>query len=203
MDNTKPTRRNWLFSCAAVGLAANLLTADLVSADENEITADRLKILRSCESLTAALRYYGDQDKPFYQFTFHLGDFAAGADNNPFDRVTKLDRDAMLTFIDALAKDGFIAAARDISTKDIKPTVGYNLTLTAKKTGGAADFKRLGWQAIKGDGHVELYQALGWDLKMIERLESWQPALNGAAAKDMEFVLGRLSGLKREWQKKP
>ena len=58
-------------------------------------------------------------------------------------------------------------------------------------------------KAIKGDGHVELYQALGWDLKMIERLEALQPALAGDAAKDMEFLLARLSGIKREWQKKP
>ena len=203
MYDAKWARRDWLLSCTAAGLAVACVPPGFVTADEDEITADRLKMLRTCESLTAAFRYYGEQDKPFYQITYHLGDFDGGAGDNSFDRVTKLDRDAMLKLLDALAKDGFIAVARDISTKDIKPTLGYSLTLTAKQTDGAAEFKRLGWQAIKGDGHVELYQPFGWDLKMIERLEGLQPALSGSAAKDMEFLLGRLSGLKREWQKKP
>jgi hypothetical protein len=194
------TRRKWLLGCTAA-LAVASTYRDVFAADPDEITAERLKMLRTCESLTAAFRYYGDQDKPFYQITYHLGDFDAGASGNPFDRVTKLDREAMLKLLEALAKDGFIAAARDITTKDIKPTIGYNLTLTAKKAGAGEEFKKLGWQAIKGDGHVELYQPFGWDLKMIERLEGLQPALKGEAAKDMEFLLGRLSGLKREWQK--
>jgi hypothetical protein len=193
-------RRTWLIGC--LGASLSLAGASQSSlAAEDETTAERMKMLRTCDSLTAAFRYFGDQDKPFYQITYHLGDFDAGAGGNPFERVTKLDREAMLKLLEALAKDGFIAAARDITTKDIKPTLGYSLTLTATKKGAGEEFKKLGWQAIKGDGHVELYQPLGWDLKMIERLEGLQPALKGEAAKDMEFLLGRLSGLKREWQK--
>ena len=199
MDIHNYTRREWVVGCAVGGLAAAVSQG--FGAPEDELTAERLRALRTCESLTAMFRYWGDQDKPFYQITYHLGDFAPAAGNNPFDRVTKLDRDAMLKLLDALAKDGFIAAARDISTKDIKPSLGYSLTLTAKKKEAGEEFKKLGWQSIKGDGHVELYQPLGWDLKMIERLEKLQPALAGDAAKDLEFLLGRLSGLKREWQK--
>lgn len=191
------TRREWLAGCTAAGLLSagqlHLLAAD-------ELTIERMKILQTCESLTAMFRYFGDQDKPFYQITYHLGDFAGGDPNSPFDRVTRLDREAMLKLLDALAKDGFIAAASDISTKDIKPALGYSLTLVATKKDGGDDFKKLRWQSIKGNGHVELYQALGWDLKMIERLEKLQPALAGEAARDLEFLLARLSGLKREWQ---
>lgn len=203
MYDAKWSRRDWILGFAAAGLAVGCVTPGFGFADEEDVTAERLKTLRTCESLTAAFRFYGNQDKPFYQITYHLGDFYAGAGQNPFDRVTKLDRDAMIKWLDALAKDGFLAAARDISTKDIKPTLGYSLTLTANKTDAAEEFKRLGWQAIKGDGHVELYQPLGWDLKMIERMEALQSSLSGEAAKDMEFLLGRLSGLKREWMKKP
>lgn len=61
---------------------------------------------------TADFRYYGDQDKPFYQITYHLDDFATGDRTSSFDLMTKLDRDAMLKLLDALAKDGFLAAAR-------------------------------------------------------------------------------------------
>lgn len=195
------TRREWLIGCSAAGLAMASASGSSFAAEPDEITAERIKMLRTCESLTAAFRYFGDQDKPFYQITYHLGDFDAGAGGNSFDRVTKLEREAMLKLLDALAKDGFIAAARDITTKDIKPTIGYSLTLTATKVGAGEEFKKLGWQAIKGNGHVELYQPLGWDLKMIERLEGLRPALSGEAAKDMDFLLGRLTGLKREWQK--
>lgn len=199
MDIEHCTRREWVVGCAAVGLAA-AVGQSVCGAAEDELTTERLKTLRTCESLTAMFRYWGDQDKPFYQITYHLGDFAAAGGANSFDRVTRLDREAMLKLLEALAKDGFIAAARDISTKDIKPTLGYSLTLIAKKKDAGEEFKKLGWQAIQGDGQVELYQPLGWDLKMIERLERLQPALVGESAKDMEFLLGRLSGLKREWQ---
>ncbi|WP_254506556.1 hypothetical protein [Anatilimnocola floriformis] len=194
------TRREWLVGCAAAGITAALALPAVADEETEKLTARRLKMLRTCESLTAAFRYFGDQDKPFYQITYHLGDFAAAGDNS-FDRVTKLDRDAMLKLLDALAKDGFIATAGDISTKDIKPAVGYSLTLTAKKKDGGAEFKELGWQSINGNGHVELYRPLGWDLKMIERLEALRPALDGEAAKDMDFLLGRLTGLKQQWQK--
>lgn len=200
MHNQTWTRREWAIGCTALGLAAAARSSDLLAADD-ETTAERLKVLRTCESLTAMFRYFGNQDKPFYEITWHLGDFDATGSKNSFHRDTKLDREAMLKLLDALAKDGFIAQARDISTKDIKPTVGYSLTLVAKKKDAGDEFKKLGWQSIKGDGHVELYQPLGWDLKMIERLEKLQPVLAGDAAKDMEFLLTRLSGLKREWQK--
>ena len=204
MHNEIWSRREWLAGCAAAAMAAAAALPGLADdADEaTKLTDKRLATLKTCESLTAAFRYFGDQDKPFYQITYHLGDFARGGGENSFDRVTKLERADMLKFLDALAKDGFIATAGDISTKDIKPAIGYSLTLTAKKKDGGAEFKELGWQSIKGDGHVELYRPLGWDLKMIERLEALRPALSGEAAKDMDFLLGRLTGLKREWQKK-
>lgn len=188
-----------MLSCSALGLVA--VWQPLLGAADEELTATRLKVLRTCESLTAAFRYYGNQDKPFYEITYHLGDFVGADQNNSFQRVTQLDREAMLKLLDALGKDGFIAQASDISTKDIKPAQGYSLTLTATKKGAGEDFKALGWQSIQGNGHVELYRPLGWDLKMIERLEKLQPALAGDAAKDMDFLLGRLSGLKREWEK--
>jgi hypothetical protein len=199
MNDENWTRRQWLAGCTVAGIA--VVATPNVFAAEDEITAERLKILRTCESLTAMFRYYGDQDKPFYEITWHLGDYDATGSKNSFHRDTKLEREAMLKLIDALAKDGFIGTASDISTKDIKPKIGYNLTLVARKKDAGEEFKKLGWQSIKGDGHVELYQTLGWDLKMIERLEKLQPALTGDAAKDMEFLLARLSGWKREWQK--
>lgn len=202
MNDENRNRREWLQAGVLAGLAVACADRRVLADERDEITTTRLKTLRTCESLTAAFRYFGEQDKPFYQITYHLGDFDAGARDKSFDRVTKLDRDAMLKLLDALAKDGFIAAAHDVSTKDFEPPPGYNLTLTAKKTGGGDEFKALGLQAIKGDGHVELYQPFGWNLKMIQRLEALQPALSGAAAKDMELLLGRLSGLKREWEKK-
>lgn len=186
--------------CSTAGLAA-VCTNRSHAADADEVTAERLKVLRTCESLAADFRYYGEQDKPFYQITYSFGEAAERAAENSFHLVSKLDRAALDKLLDALAKDGFLAAASDISTKDIQPQQGYSLTLTAKKKGAAAEFKRLGWQGIKGDGHVELYQPFGWDLKMIKRLEGLQPAVSGQAAKDMQILLVRLSGLKREWEK--
>ncbi len=205
MNEQLQTRRDWILHCTTTGLGlaglAMLNPPALFAADDAETTAARLKVLKTSESLTAKFFYFGDQRKPFYSITYHLGDFDAGAGGNPFNRITKLDRDAMLKLLDALAKDGFIAAAGDISMKDRDPAPGYSLILVAKKKDAGAEFKALGWQNVEGNGHVELYGALGWNLAMIERLEKLQPALAGEAAKDMGFLLGRLTGLKREWQK--
>jgi len=58
---------------------------------------------------------------------------------------------------------------------------GYTLTLKAEE--------------------VALGEDLGWGLPMLRRLDALRTMLDGDAAKEMEFLLGRLSGLRAQWEK--
>jgi hypothetical protein len=42
---------------------------------------------------------------------------------------------------------------------------------------------------------------LGWGLPMLHRLDALRKVLDGKAAKEMDVLLGRMSGLRKQWQK--
>jgi hypothetical protein len=53
---------------------------------------------------------------------------------------------------------------------------------------------------VKGRKELELYEVLGWDLKMIERLDAIAAVLDGDAAKKMSWVTARLFWHRKEWE---
>jgi hypothetical protein len=83
-----------------------------------------------------------------------------------------------------LGADGFLDRADDLQSnvKLPPPTMpGYTLTV-----------------ATKG---LQLRQDLGWGLPMLRRLDALRTMLDGDAAKEMDLLLGRLSGLRAQWEK--
>ena len=50
-------------------------------------------------------------------------------------------------------------------------------------------------------GQVVFYDDLGWGLPMLKRLDGLRKVLDGDAATQMDFLLGRLAGHRREWEK--
>jgi hypothetical protein len=50
-------------ACTAAAVALNAAGSALAT-DLDKISTGRLKTLRTCDSLTAAFRYFGEQDKP-------------------------------------------------------------------------------------------------------------------------------------------
>ena len=48
---------------------------------------------------------------------------------------------------------------------------------------------------------VQWHQDLGWDSKMLERLDALKTVLDAKPAAALEQLLVRMSGLRREWKK--
>jgi beta-lactamase regulating signal transducer with metallopeptidase domain len=85
--------------------------------------------------------------------------------------------------IDHLRKEGFLASARQL-TGDSPPQVegpAYSLT-------------------VEAPDNLVLHEVLGWDLKMLERLDAMASVLEGDAAKEMKKVISRLESQRKEWK---
>jgi hypothetical protein len=88
-----------------------------------------------------------------------------------------------IKIIDDLATDGFFDRADDLKVKVQRPPhtmPGYTLTVTAEE--------------------VALREDLGRGLPMLRRLDALRTMLDGDAAKEMDLLPGRLSGLRAQWE---
>ena len=152
-----------------------------LEAPVSEQSKKRAKVLKAnAKTFRLELNYNGPEDKPFYRLTLSVPK-VGGDRRNPFYRIVQLKEDEALKVIDHLARDGFLDNAVDLLT-DIKisvfpPTMpGYIL------------------KALPFD------EDLGWGLPMIQRLDGLRAALPDDGKKDMDFLLGRLSGLRKKWE---
>lgn len=128
------------------------------------------------------LVYHGPQDKPFYNLTLSVEPIPQLA-SDPFHPLIQIDEGQAKKIITHLAKDGFLDQATDPRVEKKAPltTSGYSLSINGKD---------LAWRT-----------ELGWDLKMLRRLDNLQAVLDGKAAEAGKLVIGRLSGYRREWEK--
>jgi hypothetical protein len=157
-----------------IATVAQAQLPDPVKAREKELKA-------SVKTFQLELRYNGPEDKPFYRLTLDV--LPSGRNrNNPFYRFAQISEAEAKRVIDQLAADGFLTDASDLANDKVpifrppnKP--GYTLTVTG------------------------LYQDLGWGLPMLKRLDGLRKVLDGDAAKEMDLLLGRLSGFRRPWTK--
>jgi hypothetical protein len=163
----------------ALLLAAGIATtAHAQPPDPAKARAKKLK--ESVKTFRLELTYHGDEDKPFYRLTLTVQAIAK-AENNPFYRFVQISEDQAKKIIDHLATDGFLRGAddpiRDEYYELLPPTKpGYTMTVSG------------------------FYQDLGWGLPLLKRLDGLRKALDGQAAKDMDLLLGRLSGLREHWE---
>lgn len=141
-----------------------------------EFRAKELK--EGIKTFRLELNYNGDEDKPFYRLTVSV--LPIGPDrNNPFHRIAQVSEEQASKIIDFLAVDGFLTKAVDLRTKKLpQPKMpGYTL-----KVGNFCE-------------------DLGWGLPMLKRLDGLRKMLDGDAAKGMDFLLTRLSGFRKQWEK--
>lgn len=127
------------------------------------------------------LKYYGQQDKPYYGLTLSVPVVPQLA-IDPFYPIVQITEKEAVKIIDHLTVDGFLDQAQDKAPgKPPNETSGY--TLTVRPTG-------------KGEA---FYENLGWGAPMLKRLDGIKGILHGNAAKAMDFLLGRLAGHRKEW----
>ena len=141
------------------------------------------KLKANLDSLKLTLRYYGQQGKPLYR-SFCLSVPLAIVDAVPGSDHVTISKKQAEKIIDHLAGDGFLARSMNLSgIRLTKPPAGPTYTIRA-------------WA-----GGLVLYENLGWDLKMLKRLDALQGVLDGEGAKAMDKLLARMSGLRKEWEK--
>lgn len=142
-------------------------------------TAERVATLKAdLRHFALDLQYSGQQRNPYYRLRLNVPAVAAVGQENPFDFQTQITEAQAGKIIDYLAADGFLDQAFSLSDWQIIPKAsepGYSMT-----AGG-------------------FYADLGWNLAMLKRLDGLQSVLEGDAAKNMDSLLGRLSGERKQW----
>lgn len=142
---------------------------------------DRAKELRAgFDTFFLELRYWGEQDKPFYNVILQAGELQA--EYPPFAEAARVSKEQAERILGVLAEDGFLALAEKTPTAGMPTPTGscYILTVREKATG-------------------ELWQDLGWGAAMLRRLDALRQATDGDAAKALDALLGRMSGLRKAW----
>ena len=128
------------------------------------------------------LNFSGQEDKPFYRLIGSVPKVDVDRGNS-FHRIIQVNELEAKRIIDHLARDGFLDRAVEL-TSNIKippPTMpGYTMKVVT--------------------GEVILQEDLGWGLAMIHRLDDLRLALPDAGKKDLDFLLGRLAGLRKQWE---
>jgi hypothetical protein len=149
--------------------------------------AARAKILKEeIKTFRLDLSYHGEQDKPYYRLLLSVPGISVRR-TSPFDLHAQIDEVQAGKIIDHLATEGFLDQAIDAAFKEIPapPTPCYTMIVSS---GGEAH-------------RHEFYAVLGWGLPMLKRLDGLRAVSDADATKQMDVLLGRLSGLRREWEK--
>ncbi len=146
-------------------------------------TADRMKALRAdLGGFVMTVRYIGGaEDKPFYNLTLHVGPVTEPSE--PFSPVVQITQEEAARLIDYLASGGYLARAQDVAATaaGVPPAEAQGYTVTVK----AKD--------------VAVTDGLGWNLRMMARLDGLRSAMTGPAADNMDRLIGRLSGYQKLW----
>lgn len=165
-------------------LVSGEMTIDIPTpAAANKKAAERAKLLNKTGTLYLVLQYHigyiGAKPSLHLATTNYKIDVIGGT-------VASLTPKEVANIIDHLAKEGFLAQAENVVGKDITPPQGPAYTLT-----------------LMGAGQTRLYQVLGWDLKMLRRLEALRKVLakGSNAAKGMDKVLKALDPQQKKWEK--
>lgn len=162
-------------------------TVDLASSDSangTEIQTERADTLRGdADKFEFSLEYRGEQDKPYLSL---LLEGPATPPRGPLPvgwTGARLSEQQVLKLIELLKTEGFLESASDVAFRDMAYPKGPTYTLI-----------------VRGPEKLEFYEDLGWDLKMIRRLDAMAAVLEGDAAEEMEKLITRLSGHREKWQ---
>jgi predicted secreted protein len=134
----------------------------------------------SAENFTLNIRYYGEQDKPYYQLTIRVP--GVRDRRKPFWPAAQASQTGAKKIIDHLAADGFFDRAMDVTRIRME-----------NPTGPAYTF----W--LSGPKGIQLYEHIGWKMPMLKHLDALAKILDGDASKKMVLLLGRLSGHRKAW----
>lgn len=152
-----------------------------LEAPMTEQTRDRLEVFkRNVKSFRLNFNFNGDEDKPFYRPHFGVPAEDAKIDD-PFRPFVQISEEQALKIIDQLAHDGTFDNAydlRDKARREPPTTPGYTMNVWCDA--------------------LPLCEDIGWGKELLVRLDAMNSQLDGDAKKSMEFMLGRISFLRRD-----
>lgn len=143
------------------------------------------KLKTDLKTFTLRLDYHGAEDKPYYRLLLSVPVIKVAKDDSPFNQLTQITQEQAAKIVDHLATEGFLENALD-GNRDRSPAepTGPHYTLTV-------------W--VENGGDPVLYeQWLTWDAKMLSRFDAIRAVLDGQAGKQMDLLIGRLAGLRKE-----
>ena len=145
------------------------------------------------KKLTVDIRYHGkggsaskeNGDGPYRWLALVTPSASRPSRSFPDGQFANITESRAEKIIDHLALEGFLAEALDVADKAPKGPV-YTLTVSIDQA------KR----------RRRLYQVLGWDLKMLDRLDALRKVLgtDGGTAKAMDKLLAALEPQRKKWQ---
>lgn len=170
-----------------------LLLARVAPADETDrvfaahatppskLTLERAEIFkRNVKSFRLQFNYNGDEDKPFYRPHFGVAAIDAKIDD-PFRPVVQISEEQTLKLIEQLARDGAFDNAYDLRDKARRAppmSPGYTMHILCDE--------------------LPLCEDIGWGKELVARLDNISAQLDGEPQKAMDFMLARISFLRRE-----
>jgi len=163
----------------ALALSSSARAQSLSEERDAALAASRAELLKKhIESFVLTLSYYGEEDKPFYRLNMHV--MQNQFDSREFAPAVQLSQAEAARLIDSMAREGFLSAGKPLEGKVEPKAPAYVLRIWNDK--------------------YSQYEVLGWDLAMVQRLEALRKLLDGDAARAMDSLLTRLSGLRKRWQ---
>ena len=144
------------------------------------LVADRAGKLRTeLGDLVVGLRYYGPGEKSYCRIYVSTIIWRVSKED-PMVLHSLLDHAAATKVVDRLTTSGFLAHAEP-SAIPAKAPAGPCYVLSA------------------GAGSLRLEENLGWNASTAARLADFREALSGDAAKKMDQLLAKLSGVMKKW----
>ena len=149
-------------------------------------TAERTEMLKKkVDEFALVIAYFGprDSEKPFLSAVLSVPELPRPDLVGPHHwRAVQISKSQASKIIDHLASEGFLARATDVQGKTVTYPKGpaYVLKITRRDL---------------------FYRDLGWDLKMLKRLDALRKVLEGDAAKAMDKLLKALDPQRKKWQK--
>jgi hypothetical protein len=142
-------------------------------------------IKENAASFTLSLDYMGQSDKPFYCVYLSVPEVKR-ARADPFHPAAVISAKTAGKIADYLAASGSLDKAKDSTGKNVIRQAGPAYVATIRY------------------GRTTLSLELGWDLETIKWINGLKLVLpdEAAAVAQMNLLLERLSGLKKQWEQK-
>lgn len=169
-----------LFALAVALLSTSLLSTAAFGAEPDDSGAKRAAAFKAdVKNFQLNLSYRGQSDKPYYNLLLSVQKVNV-LQADPFFLTAQISEAESLQLISLVEASGLLARAVDAKTTKLQEQQpSYRMTTTA--------------------GDVQLITSLGWSLDTLKHLDEIRKVLDGDAAKQMDTLLGRLSGHRREW----